>query len=292
MLVFVVLAIIHAWSFWYFAVPGLMMWWFDRLWRMALASIPVSAMRIEFALDADKLGAELVFVELSAPHLTANFRPGQFAFLHIPSVSRSEWHPFTMNVWGDSAIFLIKGMNPHGWTQRLKSQIREGGDTHISLPLGLLTMGPYGGVPFDMVRSDKVLLIAGGIGITPVLAAYQACLKSESVRWLTLVWSVRESPWLSFPLIIQALNQRRAGVEVLIYLTDPAVSSSTAASTNTELGKATRGRPDLRQLFTDFAAKEGKDSWSFACGPINLQQEVEVLSEEYAFHCHVETFFF
>jgi predicted ferric reductase len=284
MMVFVALALIHAWSFWYFVVPGLVIWWVDRLWRMLLASLPVSVVKIDFALEGDKLGAELVIVEIAAPHLTSNFRAGQYAFLHVPSVSRSEWHPFTMNVWGDSAVFLIKGMNPHGWTQRLKSQIREGGDTALSLPLGLLTIGPYGGVPPELLRAEKVLLVAGGIGITPVLATYQACLKAESVRWLTLVWVVREAPLVSFPLIAEALAQRRDGVEVLIYLTDPDAGDTTIS--------AIRGRPNLRKTFTEFAAKAGRDSWSFACGPMGLQQEVEVLSEEYAFHCHVETFFF
>jgi len=91
-----------------------------------------------------------------------NFRPGQFAYLSFQTLDKHNYHPFTIASSSRSSelVFYIKELGD------LTSEIgtlKEGDHVNVK--------GPYGGFTFDDRRFPKQLWLAGGIGITPFLAA-------------------------------------------------------------------------------------------------------------------------
>ena len=112
----------------------------------------------------------------------SNYRPGQFYFLNIPEISINEWHPFTATAMLDDGglLFFIKVMSnkanprPKGklrnvlsaWTARLAELAKS---ETLWLPVMRLH-GPFG--HNDYSQYENLLLFAGGIGITPLIAIF------------------------------------------------------------------------------------------------------------------------
>jgi predicted ferric reductase len=128
------------------------------------------------------------------------YQPGQYYFINIPQISLNEWHPFTASaVLDDSIVFYIKAIPNKSqtfrvpWTARLANLVQS--TSAPSLPLMRLS-GPFGSMDFE--HHDSLLLFAGGIGITPMMATFTSLLRratlGEGVGRLTavtLVWMSR-----------------------------------------------------------------------------------------------------
>lgn len=105
----------------------------------------------------------------------------------------------------------IKDMGEGTWTQRLAS--------HAMLPAGELcgsvvyADGPYGRLsPSLRNAGNTVVLLAGGMGITPMIHALQQLVQDHSrpgnIRRVLLVWSVRHREQLApFAAILQDIQQ-------------------------------------------------------------------------------------
>ncbi|EQC25681.1 hypothetical protein SDRG_16466 [Saprolegnia diclina VS20] len=93
----------------------------------------------------------------------ATMPPGAYFFLQVPSVSGVEWHPFSAIVTpdGNSIGFCLKASSPHSFVHKVLCS-----NTRV---LGLRLGGPYGRIALNWNALDVVVLIAGGIGITPLL---------------------------------------------------------------------------------------------------------------------------
>ena len=136
-----------------------------------------------------------------------NYRPGQFYFVNIPEISINEWHPFTATAMLDDGglLFFIKVMkkkaNSKGnavnvlsaWTGRLAELAMA---EKQWLPV-VRIHGPFGHSDFS--DYENLLLFAGGIGITPLIAVFadlraRASTGDKSIGKLknvVLVWMSR-----------------------------------------------------------------------------------------------------
>jgi predicted ferric reductase len=122
-------------------------------------------------------------------------KPGQYMYICIPSISRYEWHPFTISS-GPSQLYTshhIKTMGANTWTQKLfdlVKSVKQGSVSYEDAFAGIQVDGPYGVDPIKE-HHEVVCLAAGGIGITPMASI----LDHFSHRWpkhvkhLKLVWS-------------------------------------------------------------------------------------------------------
>lgn len=197
-------ALVHAWSLWYFFVGSALLWFVDRLSRFLRGTRHV----------------EVVSMSHGCGHMTnlvlrcdgMSYYPGQYAFINIPAISASEWHPFTISSSPLTGLvtFNIKNMGmPHRlpsvslvrtrdasadmealhnapprvrdrlqgqFTSRLARMaavapraIQSGEQLTVNLE------GPYGSWG-DFAENSVLLLIAGGVGVTPLHAIFQDLL--------------------------------------------------------------------------------------------------------------------
>ncbi|GAB2760796.1 ferredoxin reductase family protein [Terrabacter sp. AAH1] len=107
------------------------------------------------------------------------FRPGQFAFLKIGSSPHVfEEHPFTIasaatEPWRKE--FTIKAL---GDFSELVSGMRAGRRVYLD--------GPHGSFTVDGLASEAIVLIAGGVGITPMLSMVRTLAERRDERPIVL----------------------------------------------------------------------------------------------------------
>ena len=115
---------------------------------------------------------------------------------------------------------------------------------------------------FELIHADRYLLIAGGIGITPLLPI-AAELDRRAVSW-TLVYAGRSRARMAF---LDELG--RFGGKVVLHPTDAL------------------GRPDLAALL---AAHAGPGTVVYCCGPVGLTETAAGLCEALGVPLRVERF--
>ena len=276
-------------------------------------------------------GADVTCIEVEAPDVAKRFRAAQYAWINIPAVSTNEFHPFTINVRGDRVVCLCKTMHPIAdkkscgcqrrcvpgggttWTERLSALASSAPDDHGLGALGTQIIGPFAGLHDVDFNTSPLVLVAGGIGITPVISVYERAL-FLGVDDITLVWSIRSTALLELPVVRDilestALSAGEGTIDVRIHVTRGEVSDPVAERLQ-ELPHITlcKGRPALpeiiagvvsRAVVSDSAAPlvpgglpEGM-GFGFACGPMPLQTELASLCKKAKFdRVHTETFEF
>lgn len=131
-------------------------------------------------------------------------RAGQFAFLSAARAGLREPHPFTVSAIGESGAveFCIR---PSGdFTRRLRDKLKEGDRLRIEGGYG--TFRPQNG-------GRKQIWIAGGIGITPFLAAAEALRAGDGLE-VVLIHAVRDA---EDAVGAERLKAVAAGVEGFTY---------------------------------------------------------------------------
>ncbi|XP_068665198.1 ferric reduction oxidase 8, mitochondrial-like isoform X2 [Aristolochia californica] len=117
-------------------------------------------------------------VELTFPKLpNLSYTPSSIIFIKISTLSRLQWHPFSIcscsTVDNNKISVIIKSQGQ--WTNDLynliEAQLESDGGKKTCLPVAV--EGPYGPPSIFYQRYDSLLLIAGGIGITPFLSILQ-----------------------------------------------------------------------------------------------------------------------
>lgn len=121
------------------------------------------------------------------------YLPGQFGFIRITGEGISgEEHPFsiTSEPTNTSEISMtIKNLGD--WTQDVQN-IKPGSRARLT--------GPYGRFSPLIDPSDKaVVLVAGGVGITPMLSILRYFRKNEKDRKTVLFWGMNSSSELILP---------------------------------------------------------------------------------------------
>jgi predicted ferric reductase len=115
-----------------------------------------------------------------------SYLPGQFAFIQILGDISGEPHPFTIAsapTHSNTLQFIIK--NNGDWTSKLGS-VKVGDRVRIEGPYGLFNYMSCGG-------DSELILIAGGIGITPMLSMLRFMTGAPSTPEISLIWSISRS---------------------------------------------------------------------------------------------------
>lgn len=150
-------------------IGGVFLYLLDRFFR-------VHQSRKKMLISSAKILSNDV-VELKIPKLPSMEHSAlSFIFINIPSISPLEWHPFSVasSPLDETAITLyVKPFGITSWTQHLhtlvtRSTKKNGSGCPFAQKFSM--EGPYGHESNFFLRYKTLLLVAGGIGITPFLA--------------------------------------------------------------------------------------------------------------------------
>jgi len=249
-------------------------------------------------------------LELQLKKSTFKYKPGQYLFLNCPYIAGQEWHPFTITsapeedfvsvhirIIGDWTGDLYNFLNP----QKKLGVIQE---NLLSAPDGSAIFkidGPYGAASEETFDFKTVMLIGGGIGVTPfasILKSVRYKIEqggSATLNKVYFYWICRDKnsfEWFSD--LLAALEQANINqfLEINTYLTAPLsvdeirnvmYGIDAEADQITGLQSPTHfGRPNWDQIFSQNAKNHnGQDVGVFFCGPNVLSKQLYAMCRKY-----------
>ncbi|KAK7292707.1 hypothetical protein RJT34_15559 [Clitoria ternatea] len=143
-------------------LPGFYLFLIDRYLRF------LQSRRQVRLVSARVLPCEAVELNFSKGHgLTYNAT--SVMFINIPSISKMQWHPFTVtsnsNLEQDKISAVIKSEGK--WTQKLYQMLSSPSTIDR---LAASVEGPNGPASTNYLRHDTLVMVSGGSGITPFIS--------------------------------------------------------------------------------------------------------------------------
>jgi|GEM_PF-1750334 len=233
-----------------------------------------------------------------------NYAAGQYVFLNFPQINARQWHPYSLTS-GPHAQFLevhVKALGNH--TNRLISKagmnleiIEEGSMPVSSLVSKVKVDGPYGRIGKKYMRHSTVILVAGGIGITPLISVIkgiyriglsQAQRENEhaaprnSIKTVVLIWVIPTTSYYTwFKTVIEeakAISDESKGyprLEVHLFISRSVDNEAEFDrmhnnSVQTKGFSVTRGRPVIAETMRELQLVRTEKAAVLACGPKKL----------------------
>ena len=184
-----------------------------------------------------------------------DYLPGQFAFFSFDSNQLSaEWHPFTISSTPTRPNKIQITVRSCGdWTDQIKN-IQKGDRVFVH--------GPFGRFSHVLEPEKKeMIMIAGGIGITPMLSMLKALSDKNDQRRITLLWSNRSADYEFDHDRLEAIANRLPNFTYIPIFTDKVEP------------KGNSGRLNLDRLKT-LLSKFSKNALIFLCGPPPMIRQV------------------
>lgn len=297
---------------------AIVLWLVDLLVRFTCA-----APKVESCAAEEVAGITKLTVKFAKPR---EIGPGDYFFLSLPEISKSQVHPFSVSSQpdADKITFHIKQMGaPTSFTGKLRSLVLQRAGSGKSSLKNVSLSGPYGRFSVRMEDYNEVWLVAGGIGITPMISTalhLENVMETNypSLKKVHLVWSVRSSEelsWFDEELARLAKAQANYKIQLHLYVTRYSKmkrNDSMNVAYNAESGIEMTGvvsagsnpmvsgrgvqheferdkRPNYASLFEKSV---GSRVAVMACGPPPLVASVESCAAAKGFHFHKETFLF
>ncbi len=191
------------------------------------------------------LSRDTISLELEPISVSDNFKffPGQYVALGFKKFGRpSPMRCFSITNSPNESILKI-ALKKHGSYTKTISKLAIGDS--------LFVHGPFGNFVIDEDSDKNIVLIAGGIGITPYISMLRYLTEENIKLPTTLVYAVRSSDNIPFYDEIIKLEKSNPYLRV-IFLVSQQISSSHAVSrkilksrlTSELMGKITNGKYD------------------------------------------------
>ena len=116
-------------------------------------------------------------------------RSGMYAYLNVPSIARTEWHPcsLTSAPEEDHISFHIRKVGD--WTKKVHAVFKTPGSTPR-----IRIEGPIGSPSQEFLDYEVVVLAGGGIGITPMISVIQQLLRNRTIlKKAFFYWIARDN---------------------------------------------------------------------------------------------------
>lgn len=223
-------------------------------------------------------------------------------------------HPFSVasiNAETNELKLVIKPGGSSTWTARLAKRIKDSsaksGETPPlaqaqSTSVQFRLDGPYGQPALPLAKYSTLVLVGGGIGVTPLLPILAEAAKPSATKSLPLlkrlvfVWSIRDVSYLEvaaaeLQLAAQAAQELLSGtvIQLHLHLTVGVPPADLPGSYAVK-----RGRPDMAAIMR--AAKQadvdtgGQGAMGFVCGPTALVRSVHDAGRSCGVPVHAESF--
>ena len=165
---FYVLAWLHVPQTHPFLIIGAGLYALDKFLRLIWMSLPRKMLVFR---NKGKSIAQVRFEKSQVTQWLGMHKVGQYYFVNFPALSLTEWHPFSVSSGPreDSVELHIRALGDH--TKEIvalatdKATKAGGNDTTTYIRVD----GPYGLHDFNFRRFPVMLLVGGGVGITPVM---------------------------------------------------------------------------------------------------------------------------
>ncbi|KAH9900544.1 ferric reductase like transmembrane component [Xylariomycetidae sp. FL2044] len=277
-------------------IPVVILWGLERFARFArVAYHNFGAGGTKTLVEALPGNAVRVTVTMARPW---TFRPGQHAYLYLPTISFWQSHPFSL-AWSEEAEDLSSeklAMNRNDILAMRKTTMsfviraRTGMTNSLYLraaacPEGRLTTtcfveGPYGGS--HMMHSyGTVVLFAGGVGVTHAVPHVRDLVAgfangTVAARKVVLVWIIQSPehlewirPWMTE---ILAMDRRREILRVMLFVSRPRSTKEIHSPSSTV--QMFPGRPNIDTLLSMEMEQQVGTLGVSVCGPGALSDEV------------------
>ncbi|KAH0690327.1 hypothetical protein KY290_018568 [Solanum tuberosum] len=207
----------------YMVLPGFFLFCLDKILRM-IQSRPET-----YILSARIFPSKAIELTLPKdPRLT--YAPTSVIFIKIPRISNFQWHPFSITssskVDKHTISILIKAEGR--WTSTLCNMLHSKPDSEAGEMrfFQVATEGPYGPSSMDFLRYDSLLLVAGGIGVTPFLSILQEIASTRSSKnvlpvKIQLVYTTKDSQGICLldPVLPHVFDAEQHYLQLKVFVT-------------------------------------------------------------------------
>nr|GEX59619.1 ferric reduction oxidase 2-like [Tanacetum cinerariifolium] len=126
--------------------------------------------------------SKLASVGLTFGLIGLSFTPTSIIFVNVPSISKAQWHPFTItsssNLESERLSVMIKGEG--SWPKKLYQILSSPNPVD---QLDVCVEGPYGPISTNFLRHDMLVMVSGGSGITPFISIFRELVfTTESLK--------------------------------------------------------------------------------------------------------------
>nr|CAG8636607.1 10379_t:CDS:2 [Entrophospora candida] len=277
---FVIFGVLHNDNFSTFTCVGVGLYVIDRIIRSLIGYKDVKIISIE-AMQANV--TKVVF------DFNYYYSAGQYMFINIPNLNQPTsliaWHPISFS--------------------SSKSIINAHDDDHNSDNNNNMAIdGPYGKPSLDFAQYSTVVLIGGGIGVTPLISILNDLinrqltnipLKTQTIHFCWLIPHLDSYSW--FELELQELISKSRALPNNKYLLNVKIFLTKSTTISTPLSSLFfLGRPDFNLLLRDVKQYHvAGDIAVGVCGPAIMRRKVRNASvtesdETCLFKVHYETF--
>ncbi|CAL5382041.1 unnamed protein product [Camellia sinensis] len=162
-ILFMIFYIFHlGFSYSYTILPGFYLFMVDRFLRFLQSRQGIHL------VSARVMSCETVELNCSKSR-ALSYTPTSIIFINVPSISRLQWHPFTIssssNLEPDELSIIIK--NEGSWSEKLYQMLSSPSPVdHLRMSIE----GPYGPISTDFLRHDVLVMVSGGSGIAPFIS--------------------------------------------------------------------------------------------------------------------------
>ncbi|KAI0603519.1 ferric reductase like transmembrane component [Biscogniauxia sp. FL1348] len=279
-------------------IPVVPIWIGDRVARFVrLMYHSVGKGGTKTLVEALPGNAIRVTVDMARPW---TFRPGQHAYLYMPSISFWQSHPFSV-AWSEEAeslnsdklamnrqdvlamrkttmSFIIRART--GMTHNLYQRAAECPEGRLMTTC--LVEGPYGG-EHTMHSYGTVMLFAGGVGITHAVPHVRDLVAgfangTVATRKVVLVWIIQSPehlewirPWMTE---ILGMDRRREVLRIMLFVSRPRSTKEIHSPSSTV--QMFPGRPNIETLMSMEMEQQVGHMGVSVCGPGALSDEVRL----------------
>lgn len=195
------------------------------------------------------------FEPLDGGVLPFRFQAGQYVTLDLPVAGDTVARSYSISSAAGERGFLeiaVKREEQGLGSTFLHHEISVGEALRLSAPFGTFSLDAPG-----ETEPERLVFIAGGVGITPIISMLAALAARGDTRPITLLASFRSEPDILFAAEIEAFRQRLPGLTARIVLTAPGAA-----------WRGERGRIDGATLRPHVAG----GSRAYLCGPSAMMQ--------------------
>uniref|UniRef100_A0A6N2MEZ5 ferric-chelate reductase (NADH) n=1 Tax=Salix viminalis TaxID=40686 RepID=A0A6N2MEZ5_SALVM len=257
-ILFIVFYVLHVGAAYFCMVlPGIFLFVVDRYLRFLQSQ---RRARLDSARLLPCGSVELNFSK--SPGLYYN--PTSILFLNVPSISKLQWHPFTItsscNMELDKLSVVVKRLG--NWSQKLCQEISSSMDR-----LEVSVEGPYGPTSSHFLRHELLVLVSGGSGITPFISIireimFESTKPNNKLPRVLLVCVFKNSADLSMLDLLLPVNDTPANIYQAVQLQIEAYitrEEEQPTAANQKLLQTIWFKPN--QLDSPISAGLGQNNW-------------------------------